>query len=124
MYDSSTPHVSDLPLFLGRWCRATVEHDIGRFASSWRIDFHDPRLEHHREQLRMRRMRVIRYVRGGLHRTVGTPPARVEDAVEPILDVLARVRLPIRPGSSRRQVVATRKSSPVDGRSPSARPAK
>lgn len=95
MYDSSTPHVSDLSLFLGRWCRATVEHDIARFASSWRIDFHDPRLEHHREQLRMRRMRVIRYVRGGLHRTIGTPPARVEDAAEPILDALARVRLPV-----------------------------
>jgi hypothetical protein len=94
-YDSAAPHASDLPLFLGRWSRATVEHDIARFAASWGIDLHDPRLEHHRHQLRMRRMRVVRYLRGGARRAFGTAAAeRVEDAVEPLLDTLAKVRVP------------------------------
>jgi hypothetical protein len=94
-YDSTAPHPSDLSLYLGRWCRATVEHDISRFAASWQIDTHDPRLDDHRVFLRTRRMRVIRYLRGGTRRLFGAPTAgRVEDAAEPVLDALAKARLP------------------------------
>jgi GT2 family glycosyltransferase len=92
-YDSSSPRVSDLSLFLGRWCRATVEHDIARFANTWGVALHDARLEHHRWYLRKRCMRVIRYLRGAVRRAFGQPAAtRVEDAFSPVFDLFSEVR--------------------------------
>ena len=92
-YDGSAPAVSDLALFLGRWSRATVEHDIARFAQSWGIDPHDARLDEHRGFLRTRCMRTVRYVRGAARRVFGAHAAtRVEDACDPIFDLFSDAR--------------------------------
>jgi hypothetical protein len=92
-YDSSPPRVSDLSLFLGRWCRATVEHDITRFAQSWAIDPHDARLEDHRGFLRKRCMRVVRYVRGTARRVFGERAVqRLDDALYPVFDPFSDAR--------------------------------
>jgi len=92
-YDGSSPRVSDLALYLGRWSRATVEHDMARFASTWDIDAHDARLESHRGFLRPRRMRVLRYLRGGARRAFGpSAVTRLEDAFDPFLDLFSDAR--------------------------------
>jgi glycosyl transferase family 2 len=92
-YDSSPPRLSDLSLYLGRWCRSTVEHDITRFAATWGVDVDDPRLDHHRSFLRKRCMRVIRHLRGAVRRTFGQPAAtRFEDACASAFDLFSDVR--------------------------------
>lgn len=86
-YDSSLPRPADLPLFLARWSRASVEHDIVRFARTWELDVRDARLETHREMLKVRRMRVVRYLRGGVRRALGLDARdRVDDVLERLFD--------------------------------------
>lgn len=87
-YDSSLPRVSDLRLYLGRWSRATVDHDITRFASTWCLDPFEARLEAHREIfLRRRRLRIMRYARGSVRRVLGSrAAARFERGVDRVFD--------------------------------------
>jgi hypothetical protein len=86
-------HPSDLPLYVGRWSRASVEHDIARFAATWDLDPRGARLEQHRGFLRMRRMRAVRYLRGAVRRTLGDgAAARFEHVIEPVLDRLSDAR--------------------------------
>jgi hypothetical protein len=81
------PRPSDLSVYLGRWCSASVEHDIAHFASSWGLDLYGDRLETHRRILRARRMRVIRPVRNRVHRVFGDSVTTwLEDVVEPVFD--------------------------------------
>jgi GT2 family glycosyltransferase len=93
-YDSTTPHLSDLALFYGRWCSASVEHDIARFATSWGLDLHDARLEVHREFLRARRMRPVRYLRALTRRAFGEAGlGRLDRALESLFDQFTDTRL-------------------------------
>lgn len=92
-YDASAPAVADLTLFFGRWSRATVEHDIRRFAMCWDLDLHDSRLDEHRGFLHSRSMRMIRYLRGAARRAFGDPAAsRVEDVCDHVFDLFSDAR--------------------------------
>jgi GT2 family glycosyltransferase len=92
-YDSTAPGWSDVTLFLGRWSRSTVEHDIAQFARTWHLDLHDARLDAHRGFLRARCMRTIRYARGAARRVFGpTAAARVENACDPVFDLFSDAR--------------------------------
>jgi hypothetical protein len=92
-YDSAPPHLSDLALFYGRWCNASVEHDIARFAANWGLDLHDARLDVHREFLRTRRMRPVHSVRAGTRRTLGEAGLRRLDRVlERVFDLCSDTR--------------------------------
>jgi len=94
-YDSSRPRPSDLPLYLGRWSRATVEHDISRFAATWDLDVHDARLDEHRGFLHSRCMRVLPKVHGGVRRVLGPSAVKwLDRVVDPVFDVFSDARLP------------------------------
>ncbi len=103
-YDASRPRPSDLPLYLGRWSRATVEHDIVRFAATWDLDLRDPRLDDHRGFLEERCMRAIPYARGGVRRAFGPAAvARLEQALDAVFDRFSDARGRVtrcRPGST------------------------
>jgi len=92
-YDASQPRPSDLPLYLGRWSRATVEHDMAHFATKWGLDPHDARLDEHRGFLHARCMRAIPRVRGVVRRMFGVPAAkRLERMLEPVFDLFSDAR--------------------------------
>jgi hypothetical protein len=93
VYDSSPPRPADLPLYLGRWCVATVEHDIARFATTWGLDLHDARLDAHRGFLRARCLRVVRRYLGGARRMFGPAAEKgLEDLLDRVFDLLSESR--------------------------------
>ena len=86
-YANAFPRISDLPLYLDRWSRATIAHDIDHFAERWRIEAESPRLLQHWEALGLRRFRLIRYLRGAVRRTLGTSArSKVDGAFDAVLE--------------------------------------
>lgn len=103
-YDNAWPLPNDLPLYLGRWSRATVEHDLAHFAARWQLDPADRRLDQHRQHLAGRRHRLVRYPRGALRRGLGGGAVdRFDRAVDPVLDRFSDVRQTTPMGGSRRR---------------------
>ena len=106
-YDNPIPRPSDLPLFLDRWSRSTIGHDLERFATVWDIDQRSPRLLKHWLSLGPRRFRHVRYLRGALRRTLGdTAVARFDRAFDAVSERVVRptvsIGRPASTGSSRR----------------------
>ena len=92
-YDASQPRPSDLPLYLGRWSRATVEHDMAHFATTWGLDPDDARLDEHRGFLHRAACAAIPPVRGGVRRMFGVPAAKqLERMLEPVFDMFSEAR--------------------------------
>jgi hypothetical protein len=70
-YDNHLPHLRELPFFWSRWGRPTVDHDIESFRAAWDVREGDQRMEDHRQSCSARRLRPVRFLRGGLRRTLG-----------------------------------------------------
>jgi GT2 family glycosyltransferase len=86
-YRDPRPRLTDLPLYLDRWSRATIGHDIDRFAEVWHIDPASPRLLQHWDSLGDRRFRPVRYVRGAVRRTLGAGArAKLDAALDAMLE--------------------------------------
>lgn len=93
LYPRPRVGLRNLTLYWARWSRATVEHDLVCFAETWRLELDDPGLDKHRDFLRQRRMRPLRYARGRLRRLFGDKAAGIFDAVvDRFLDCFSDVR--------------------------------
>jgi hypothetical protein len=80
-FQSPRVRIGDLPMYWARWSGRTVEEDCRSFIESWGLRSDDPRVDHHRTTLRDRRMRPVRYVRGGIRRSLGSGAVRHFDRV-------------------------------------------
>jgi hypothetical protein len=74
---------SDMPYFALRWSKAWIDASFEHFAAKWQLSRDDPGLRENREWLEQYRWKHLRYVRGGLRRTLGP---RAVGAVERIAD--------------------------------------
>jgi GT2 family glycosyltransferase len=94
-YDDAGPRPLDLPLYVDRWSRATVEHDIARFTDRWGLQPSDARVEEHRQHLLGRRRRLVRYPRAVIRRALGDGALHWFDgAVDAALDRFSDARDP------------------------------
>jgi hypothetical protein len=91
-YHRYAPGPTDLRIYLDRWSRATIDHDIEHFARTWQVDLQCEGLEPHRESLGERRWRPFRYLRGGIRRALGDRAvARLDRLLDPQIDRLSTV---------------------------------
>jgi GT2 family glycosyltransferase len=74
---------SDVPYFALRWSKAWIDASFEHFAAKWQLSPDDPGLRENREWLEHYRWKHLRYVRGGLRRTLGPRAVR---AVERVAD--------------------------------------
>lgn len=89
-FANARPRPCDLPLYLDRWSRSTIERDLAHFTATWSLDPGSPRLDEHRRSLAMRRWRALPWVRGGLRRLLGEGAVEsFEGMVDPWIDRLA-----------------------------------
>jgi GT2 family glycosyltransferase len=72
---------SDVPYFALRWSKAWIDASFEHFAAKWQLRPDDPGLRQDREWLDGYRWKHLRYVRGGLRRTLGPRAVRVVDRI-------------------------------------------
>ncbi|MEX1008322.1 MAG: glycosyltransferase [Acidimicrobiia bacterium] len=63
--------ISDAPYFALRWSKDWIDTSFEHFAGKWQLRLDDPGLRGNREWLEKYRWKYLRYLRGGLRRTLG-----------------------------------------------------
>jgi hypothetical protein len=72
---------TDVPYFTLRWSKAWIDASFDHFAEKWQLPPDDSGLRENRDWLENYRWKPVRYLRGGLRRTLGPSAVRVADDV-------------------------------------------
>ncbi len=72
---------SDMPYFALRWSKAWIDASFEHFAAKWQLRRDDPGLVGNRAWLETYRWKHLRYLRGGLRRTLGPRAVHLAERV-------------------------------------------